>query len=228
MNTSIIAVIVFVALFAVFMYFRQRNRRLTHPDYLNTSQFDENKFTLTLTTPQGRTIYAQRPLDSRMLTCADLAFNLRRPAMDVNGYEGVSNPHTPENGFIAVLPSIRDYNSNGEYSPAFAVYINEMDYFYNSVYDQKRNEKPSLWQKIIGDRNTHYILAAEQILNAQLNAFAVAEYKSDWTQCRNAIFHGEEHSLLSIIDPVRYAERQGANDYHPILNCVEYNTPVNL
>ncbi len=228
MNDYLIVILIVLGAvpIAVLGFIRHRNRVRTDYRYLNMQRIEAVAGKVAYTTPGGREVFTSLKLDPKMLVCLDLAWKLKDAALKANGYP-------PENfapGKVFVLPSIREVDAGGNYSPAFQTWIDPSNSYYNSDWDQLKGWKPSFWKRLLGHKPTHYILAAEWVVDLDQNTTAVAEYKRDWTNCRNAVFHGDEHCALKRLDPDRFylTADHSETGGHPILFCDQYNEPVVL
>jgi hypothetical protein len=230
MNDTLLIII--IGLFALAIgglgYIRHRNRRVTDAQYKNLQRIAAVSDKVAYVTPKGREVFTSSRIIPAMLQCADAAWKLKDDALRHNGYS--SDPFPVENAKVFILPSVRDYDAEGNYSPCFQTWIDPSDNYFNSDWDKMKGWKPTFWQRLLGVKNTHYILAAEWVIDVTQNIIAVAEYRRDWTNCRNAIFHGDEHCAIYRKDRIKYSETadHSSTGGHPILPCPEYNEPIEL
>jgi hypothetical protein len=197
----IIAISVILFLF-VLIFCLLHNRKLSAREQFNKIV---ESLVITKVFPSGLKVKSAKPISDSFATAFSYAFERRLP--ELAAAYGWENAINPAEYTVYVFPVVREYDENNQYSPAFKVPIDSSDPYANSDY-VKTDEDGNL-----------YILAAEQVVDADNKIFIVAHYEANWQQSVDAIYFGIEHILAYHNDPELYLQTrdhsQGGG--HPIL-----------
>lgn len=213
MNITIILILIAVAFaVGVFLFMRKSKQKVIESndqrlmlDMVNSLEYR----TLTEGQPE---IWSYRELSPGEMQTIRNAFDTCERIATHYGYDGSSGRANVARAActVCVVPSIRDYNADGVYSPSFKVPISTSNPWYNTDYMK------------LDERGNPYILAAERVLDQsiegnRMNRWLVASSPLNLQYFSDAVINGFEHCLLFHCDLDRFAATVGTDHTHPIL-----------
>ena len=172
---------------AFILYFRRENVRAKQSPATQKKQAIIDSLKVQTRTASGVRTSARQTPAAAFLAAIDEAFDLGDKLCASKGWTNKIDRSRAE---VLIFPSVRDFDSNNNYNPAFQVFLEPNDPYNGSIYDKGG-----------------YILAAEEVLQLQNPVvFVVADYYQNFDDARRANFHGIEHCLYEMNAPARHAE----------------------
>jgi hypothetical protein len=205
-----------IVLFLATSAFKCPIKELTkeHWNSIDAAEFDQKALDLQIKentvktlTPKGVTIY------SRSAPSAD-TMNAIEASLDINEAQAKQYWNQTINRqkyAVYVIRAEREFNSDGQYVPAFAVPIRcPGDGYCGSIYDKgKLNVSGKTYS------NLHYVFAAERVVG---NAWLIPEYTRNFADMAIVSSFGGEHKIEEEFDFIRYLQDQvHLNGGHPLL-----------